>query len=179
MKKFIKENWFKIVISFVLLIALMIYSIPKFQDYLVSRKCRDIEYLIRLLAKGDKESEAEYYNCSLKYPNLRDEYNRMLGKFQDIQKGDNFIEEEINNSVQQIDTQTQEQNNIYRKECKNEIDEKFTTVDNLVQSVNNITKEQAQNIARNAGITDEDNYVIDKDILIKRCIDRKINIYNE
>lgn len=75
------------------------------------------------------------------------------------------------NKERSKDLQSKEQE--YRKECAQEIDDKFTAVDNLVQSIKNITKEEAQNIARRAGVTDENNYVIDKDVLIKECISKK------
>ena len=74
------------------------------------------------------------------------------------------------------DTQTARQAE-YRSECAKEIDDKFTMVDNLVLSSKNITTEAAQAIARSAGITDENNYVKDKDALIKECADKKEHIY--
>ncbi|MEK7073150.1 MAG: hypothetical protein AAB974_01800 [Patescibacteria group bacterium] len=65
----------------------------------------------------------------------------------------------------------------YRQECRNEWSEKVKTVDNLVQGSPDITKEQAQNIARNAGLVDESGYVIDEDIWLKGCIDKKAAIF--
>jgi hypothetical protein len=65
----------------------------------------------------------------------------------------------------------------YRQECQNEWTEKGKTVDEIVQGLPNITKEQAQNVAKNAGIADENGYIIDEDIWVKNCIDRKLIIF--
>lgn len=68
---------------------------------------------------------------------------------------------------------------LYRSECINEINEKFQTIDNVVKSSPGITTEQVQLIGRRAGITDENNYVINKDILVNKCISNKKSIYDQ
>lgn len=64
-----------------------------------------------------------------------------------------------------------------RANCTKEIQEKIDLVDRLVKSTANITAEQAQAIARRAGITDGDNYVIGEDILVKQCVEKKKDIW--
>lgn len=66
---------------------------------------------------------------------------------------------------------------IYREECKDELSRKISTVDQIVQSNTGITPEQAKNIAINAGIADKNGYIIDEDILVKDCVDKKITIF--
>jgi hypothetical protein len=68
---------------------------------------------------------------------------------------------------------------IYKDECVQEIDNKYKLVDDIVKSMTSITTEQAQILAQRVGISDKNNYIIDKDILIKECIDKKKEIYNQ
>ncbi len=65
---------------------------------------------------------------------------------------------------------------IYRDECFKELDDKGRTLDALVSSMPDITKEQAQNLGRAAGIVDEQGYVVDRDIWVKECVDKKLEV---
>ena len=65
----------------------------------------------------------------------------------------------------------------YRQECQKEWVSKGEVLDNLVQSIPNITKEQAQNLGKRAGIVDENGYVIDEDIWVKNCMVEKKDIF--
>ena len=71
----------------------------------------------------------------------------------------------------------QERLSDYRKECQEEWQAKLDLVDRLVKDTPGITSEQTQNLGRNAGIIDADNYVIDDDIWVKGCVDEKTEIF--
>lgn len=81
----------------------------------------------------------------------------------------------ISDVVNSQNTKLEEKSNlpIYRQECQKEWVSKGEILDSIVQSTPNITKEQAQNLGRNAGIVDENGYVIDEDIWVKNCMDKK------
>jgi len=80
-------------------------------------------------------------------------------------------------NVPDLELQQEGRVSTYRAECQKEWKEKTEQVNKIVQNTPNITTEQAQNLARNAGITDENNYVIDDDIWVKDCIDEKAAIF--
>lgn len=71
----------------------------------------------------------------------------------------------------------------YKEECKKDIEATFDTVDNLVAGLGPDFLKQnpdaAKNIAIRAGVADEDGYIIDKDILVRNCIERKQSIQAE
>lgn len=71
----------------------------------------------------------------------------------------------------------QERMMTYREECQAEWQAKLDAVDKTVGSNPNITAEQAGLIARNAGITDENNYVLDADVWVKGCMDKKAAVF--
>lgn len=74
------------------------------------------------------------------------------------------------------ETEMANNHQMHRTECKDEYEQKATTVDRIVQSTTSISKEQAQSIGQRAGIVDADGYVIDKDVWVKNCIDTKNNL---
>jgi hypothetical protein len=79
----------------------------------------------------------------------------------------------IDNSL----TLKQERMMNYRKECQEEWQTKLNTFDEVVKSLQGITPEQAQNLARRAGITDENNLILDSDVWVKGCMDKKEVIF--
>lgn len=58
----------------------------------------------------------------------------------------------------------------YRKECKKEIEDDFKFLDNM-------PPELAKIGLKNKGYINETGYIIQTDILVKRCIDSKVLIY--
>jgi hypothetical protein len=78
---------------------------------------------------------------------------------------------------QQEDSLEQERFLLYREECQTEWDEKLNTIDNFVQSFPGITPEEAQNVARNAGVIDVSGEWVDDDVWVKDCLDQKIDIF--
>jgi plasmid maintenance system antidote protein VapI len=86
----------------------------------------------------------------------------------------------IEPTVQQnntLETLKQKRMMTYREECRDEWQVKLDTVDKIVQGTPSITPEQARNLARSAGIIDENNYILDSDIWIKDCMDKKTAIF--
>lgn len=127
-----------------------------------------------------KESYQEY--------SMYDSFKKVIENYKKIKtdKDEIKINENLDTSIEKEDIKNPDQLNniteqiqysIYRDECKKEIDEKYAIFDNLIQQTEGLTVEQSQNLAKKSGITDQNNYVIDKDVLIKECIDKKISIY--
>lgn len=79
--------------------------------------------------------------------------------------------------VQESSELKQQRELTYRKECQTEWSEISATVDKIVRSIPNVTMVQAQNVARNAGIADANGYILNKDVWVKDCLDKKVAIF--
>jgi|GEM_PF-4954825 len=60
-----------------------------------------------------------------------------------------------------------------KAECKQELKDKQDTLDKLVNSMGNLTKEEMQSLGRRMGLVDKKGFLIDNDILINECMQKK------
>ena len=78
MKEFIKENWFKMVISVSVIMFTFLYGISvytQYQTFISDQKCLNSDNFLKM--KEDKDSVG-IINCVLKYPSHTEFYEDIL-----------------------------------------------------------------------------------------------------